>query len=208
MKSKGRPVRAFPFCISKTTRPVSGFQDTKGGGQILPAARSLCRLYALPGIEVDHRVRLHLNGQIGAVLSLVDGQISAPVGVSVWVRKNSKKVIGRKSTEKVLISQEIRTFWLRRQDSNLRPPGYEPDELPAALLRDIQFCAVPGAAPRMEVTTWVMSPTSYQLLYPAIWNCGNTGAGDRTRTGTVSLPGDFKSPVSTNSTTPADIGNR
>ena len=90
---------------------------------------------------------------------------------------------------------------------NLRPPGYEPDELPAALLRDIQFCAVPGVAPRMEVTTWVMSPTSYQLLYPAIWNCGNTGAGDRTRTGTVSLPVDFKSPVSTYSTTPADIGN-
>ena len=56
-------------------------------------------------------------------------------------------------------------FWLRRQDLNLRPPGYEPDELPTALLRDISFTGI--------------------------------GAGDRTRTGTVLLPGDFKSPVST-----------
>ena len=44
----------------------------------------------------------------------------------------------------------------------------------------------------------VMSPTSYQLLYPAIF-----GAGDRDRTGTGSLPRDFKSRASANSATPA-----
>ena len=47
-----------------------------------------------------------------------------------------------------------------------------------------------------------MSPTSYQLLYPAIF-----GAGDRDRTGTGSLPRNFKSRASANSATPAWVAS-
>ena len=58
---------------------------------------------------------------------------------------------------------------MRGVDLNHRPPGYEPDELPAALPRDVHFSAASGTAPEVLVATRVMSPTSYQLLYPAIF---------------------------------------
>jgi hypothetical protein len=73
-------------------------------------------------------------------------------------------------------------LWLRRQDLNLRPSGYEPDELPAAPLRDIKF-------------VWLL------IGWPP--NPVGIGAGDRGRTGTGLLPRDFKSRASANSATPA-----
>ena len=67
--------------------------------------------------------------------------------------------------------------WLRGPDLNQRPPGYEPDELPTALPRDIypmQFLA--SLCRELQVNK-------------------NIGAGDRGRTGTIGKDRRILSPV-------------
>ena len=41
------------------------------------------------------------------------------------------------SPKKMEQSELCSDVWLRGEDLNLRPPGYEPDELPTALPRDM-----------------------------------------------------------------------
>ena len=79
---------------------------------------------------------------------------------------------------------------------NLRPSGYEPDELPDCSTPRCYFYAVSRVALDL-ISLRVMSPTSYQTALPR-----DIGAGDRDRTGTGLLPRDFKSRASANSATP------
>ena len=97
-------------------------------------------------------------------------------------------------------------LWLRGQDSNLRPSGYGPDELPTAPLRyiyklfNLLFLPKDIICYSLYVILHSLFAEQTREMYSLV--CA-PGAGNRNRTGTALLPRDFKSLVSTNSTTPA-----
>ena len=65
--------------------------------------------------------------------------------ISVWVKYSSYGILSYSN-------------WLREKDSNLRPSGYEPDELPLLLSRYIFFIQ----------RTFKISPTKLKLFFQII----------------------------------------
>ena len=67
-------------------------------------------------------------------------------------RGNLFRSLKRKSAPEDAISLIVKIyFWLREQDLNLRPSGYEPDELPGCSIpRRAPMCVVIGVLYRLE----------------------------------------------------------
>ena len=76
---------------------------------------------------------MHIHQKIRQIVRFDPKPQFQSVVILSYNRKNDRN---EHKTEKEKAPELGLFLWLRGEDLNLRPPGYEPDELPTALPRD------------------------------------------------------------------------
>ena len=101
------------------------------------------------GIEIKYRVRLHLNGQIGAVLTLVNGQIGKILKGHGHL--NNKAVVNKPFRLAGLVSLAAGAGHIQHQHAGVFPVGAQPPFAFIDLLRCDEVTLIPpckgGRAP-------------------------------------------------------------
>ena len=149
--------------------PVGAPFMTPGAGTAHVVGRVACRwmragrrlIVVLRRSSGRHKWRPYVCGRLIVVLRVVVG------GVTGGCRG---KGMGMKKEAGLTLLCLSGFLWLRRLDSNERPPGYEPGELPTAPLRDVFFNS------SAKVRLLEISSKFFADFFPFFEKCGVCGA--------------------------------